>query len=148
MALDPTKTLLGDAKIYEKKIIERIKKLNEAHAKPIGKEIGEAYMSAFRKVNGTSFVLNLPKDLIAFLYKYLIENSKNGAAVGLANYSSSELAARGLKDPDFEKPRENENTMVVGIYNDSAGIDPMEINIPDGSIVAIYDDWNTGWPPR
>jgi hypothetical protein len=149
---DPTKTLMDDAKKYEKRIKEklsvRVKDIG-TDSIPLIKEIGEAYMKAFRKVNGTAFAVQIPRDVLAYLYTYVVNNNISGAAVGLANYNKAELKAARVKDPNFKDTKENQNSLMIGVWDDhTQKIMPMKVFFNELSKdgIEFYDDWNQEWP--
>jgi len=141
--VDLANTLSLDIKVYEKKLDAKLaeyKKGPIADLVDLGEKIGNAYMRGYRKAYGTAYVIKIPKEILAFLYNYAITNGYEGAAVGLANYSKAELVAGGgLYDPFFKPERENQNTVMVGVWD--KGIIPFE-----KSGIKYYDDWNDEWP--
>jgi hypothetical protein len=140
--IDSAKTLEADVKSYQKKLDTKLKKYQSipgVNAVDLGEEIGEAYMRAYRKIYGTAFVVKIPRDILAFLYDYVVQNGLEGAAVGLANYNKAELG--GINDPYFQPKKENQNAVVIGIWDNNKGIVPYTKNEAQ-----FYDDWNDEWP--
>jgi hypothetical protein len=127
-----------DAQKYADRIHKELSKF-EPKMIPVAKEIGEAYMRAFRKANGIPFVVQLSRQTLAYLYKYVIDNGLEGGAVGFATYDENELGP--VTDPNWDPKKSHQNTGVIGIWDVNRGIVPF--NTSTGQ---IYDDWSQEWP--
>jgi len=127
-----------DPKLHLERVRQKISEFPSALT-PIPKEVGMAYMKAYQKTHPIPFAFKISKEELAFLYKYVLENNLDGCAIGLGKYDKNELGA--ISDPNWNERRANQNTIVMGMWNQTANIAPMKIDDFE-----FYFDWHNEEP--
>ncbi len=148
--------LKADADKYQEEIEKKFAKFNTRdNAVPVKKDIGDSYNRGYRKYNGSPFVLKLSRSAIAYLYKQLYDETvaagkpmAGDLAVSFANYAPEELSHPEdpvLSDPKWDNKKAYQNTVMLGLWDDSKGIKPFKGKV-GANLVDYYDDWHQEWP--